>query len=102
MLALVVDVHVLSECVDAFRAATRENARNSMQEAGILRFDVMQQQDDPTRFMLYEVYRSADAHALHRETPHYLAWRDAVESMMAEPRTARKFAACFPADADWQ
>jgi (4S)-4-hydroxy-5-phosphonooxypentane-2,3-dione isomerase len=102
MLALVVDVHVLPECVDAFRTATLENARNSVQEAGILRFDVMQQQDDPTRFMLYEVYRSPDAHALHRETPHYHTWRDAVESMMAEPRKARKFTTCFPADADWR
>lgn len=101
MFILAVDIHVRPECVEVFRAATLENARNSVREAGILRFDVAQQQDDPTRFMLYEVYRSADAHALHRETPHYKVWRDTVEDMMAEPRQPRKFINCFPGDADW-
>jgi len=95
MLIVHVHVHVKPECVEAFRAATIENARQSAQEPGIARFDVVQQQDDPTRFVLVEVYRTADAPAKHKETAHYAKWRDTVAPMMAEPRTSVKFGEVF-------
>jgi quinol monooxygenase YgiN len=100
---VIVHVHarVKPEFVDAFREATAENARNSVQEAGIARFDVIQQTDDPTRFVLVEVYRSPDAPAQHKETAHYGVWRDRVAEMMAEPRTSVKYANVFPADEGW-
>jgi quinol monooxygenase YgiN len=100
---LVVHVHtrVKPEAVEAFKQATRENARHSVKEPGIARFDVMQQEDDPTRFVLVEVYRSADAPAAHKITGHYQIWRDAVASMMAEPRTSVKFSNVFPPDESW-
>jgi (4S)-4-hydroxy-5-phosphonooxypentane-2,3-dione isomerase len=100
---LVVHVHVRvkPECVEAFRAATLANARASLQEPGIARFDVVQQQDDPTRWLLVEVYRTADAPARHKETAHYAAWRAAVAPMMAEPRTSVKFTNVHPDDAAW-
>jgi quinol monooxygenase YgiN len=101
MLIVHVHVHVKSECVEAFKAATLENARQSVREPGIARFDVVQQADDPTRFVLVEVYRTADAPAAHKETKHYQVWRDAVAPMMAEPRTSVKFANLFPEDAGW-
>ncbi|MBN1639651.1 MAG: antibiotic biosynthesis monooxygenase [Anaerolineae bacterium] len=96
-----VDVHVKEECVAAFIEATLANARNSVHEPGIARFDVVQQQDDPTRFVLVEVYRTADDPARHKETAHYGAWRDAVADMMAEPRSSRKYDNIFPDDAGW-
>ena len=79
-----------------------ENARNSIQEPGIARFDVMQQMDDPTRFLLVEVYRTPDDPARHKETAHYQTWRDTVAEMMAEPRQSVKFANVFPNDAGWE
>lgn len=94
-------VHVKPDQVEAFKAATIENASNSVQEPGIARFDVIQQQDDPTRFVLVEVYRTPDDPARHKETDHYKTWRDAVADMMAEPRTALKFNNIFPADEGW-
>ncbi len=96
-----VQVHVKPECVGAFRTATLANARASILEPGVARFDVVQQADDATRFVLVEAYRSPAAHAAHRETPHYQAWRDAVAPMMAEPRTSVKFAGVFPDDSGW-
>jgi quinol monooxygenase YgiN len=95
MLIVHVHVHVKPEFVEAFRAATVENARQSAQEPGIARFDVVEQQDDPTRFVLVEVYRTADAPAKHKETTHYAKWRDVVAPMMAEPRTSVKFGEVF-------
>ena len=95
MLIVHVHVHVKPEFVEAFRAATIENARQSAQEPGIARFDVVQQQDDPTRFVLVEVYRTPGAPAKHKETAHYARWRDAVAPMMAEPRTSVKFGEVF-------
>ena len=86
MLIVYVHVRVKPESVEGFREATIENARQSVQEPGIARFDVVQQQDDATRFVLVEVYRSPDAAAAHKETAHYAKWRDAVATMMAEPR----------------
>jgi autoinducer 2-degrading protein len=101
MLIVNVHVRVKPESVGAFRAATIENARHSVTEPGIARFDVLQQADDTTRFALVEVYRNADAPARHKETAHYAVWRDAVASMMAEPRSSVKYANVFPVDSDW-
>ncbi len=101
MLIVHVHVHVKPGFIEAFRQATVENARNSVQEPGVARFDVIQQADDPTRFVLVECYRTADAPARHKETAHYAAWRDAVADMMAEPRTSDKFSNVFPEDAGW-
>ena len=98
MFTAVVYIHVKSEFLDAFIAASRENASNSVQEPGIVRFDLLQQQDDPTRFILYEIYRTTEDQLAHRETPHYLRWRDTVADMMAEPRTATKYDVLFPAE----
>jgi (4S)-4-hydroxy-5-phosphonooxypentane-2,3-dione isomerase len=94
-------VHVKPEQVEAFKAATIENARNSVQEPGIARFDVIQQQDDPTRFVLVEVYRTPEDPARHKETAHYAAWRDAVAEMLAEPRSSIKYSPVFPAAQGW-
>lgn len=98
---LLVSIKVKPEAVEAFKAESIKNSNASLKEPGILRFDVCQQQDDPTRFILYEVYKTADGHAAHRETPHFAAWRDAVAGMMAEPRTAAKFTNIAPTDAAW-
>jgi len=96
-----VHVHVKPEAVDAFRAASLMNASHSVQEPGVARFDVVQQLDDPTRFVLVEVYRSVEAAAAHKETTHYATWRDAVAPMMAEPRAGVKYTNVFPAEAGW-
>ena len=101
MLVVHVHAHVKPEHVEAFKAATLANARQSVREPGIARFDVAQQADDPTRFIFVEVYRTAAAPAAHKETPHYLAWRDAVAPMMAEPRTSVRLANVYPDDAGW-
>jgi quinol monooxygenase YgiN len=102
MLIVHVLVHVKPDCVEAFKIASLENARNSVLEPGIARFDVIQQTDDPTRFVLVEVYRTGEAPAQHKETAHYARWRDAVADMMAEPRTSAKYANLFPAnDTGW-
>jgi len=98
MLVVHVHVHVKPDCVEGFKQATRANARLSLLELGVLRFDVLQQQDDPARFVLVEVYRDADAAAAHKETVHYPVWRDAVAPMMAEPRFSVKFNKVFPED----
>ena len=94
-------VHVRSEDIAAFKDATLENARNSIQEPGIARFDVMQQQDDPSRFLLVEVYRTPGDPARHKETEHYKKWRDTVAQMMAEPRTSVKYTNVFPDEESW-
>ncbi len=101
MLVVHVQVHVKPDCIEVFKAATLANAQASVKERGIARFDVVQQQDDPTRFVLVEVYRTPDAPAAHKETPHYQVWRDAVAPMMAQPRTSVKFANVFPEDPGW-
>ena len=98
---LLVHIHVKPECVESFKAASAENARNSVREAGLARFDFIQQADDPNRFVLVEAYRSPEAHAAHRETRHYQLWKETVEPMMAEPRKALKYSNVFPPDADW-
>ena len=101
MLIVLVHVHVKPDCVEAFRTASLENARNSVQEPGIARFDILQQNDDPNRFILNEVYRTKDAPAAHKETGHYQKWRETVEDMMAEPRQAVKLTNLFPIDGEW-
>jgi autoinducer 2-degrading protein len=93
MLIVHVQIHVKPEFVEAFADATRENARKSVQEPGIIRFEALQQADDPTRFLLMETYKEASDQALHRETAHYAKWRDTVADMMAEPRTPFKYVA---------
>ncbi|MGD0364733.1 MAG: antibiotic biosynthesis monooxygenase [Bryobacteraceae bacterium] len=96
-----IHIHVKPEFVEAFRQASIANARQSVQEAGIARFDVLQQPDDASRFAFVEVYRTPDARARHRETAHYQTWRDTVADMMAEPRTAVIYANLFPGDEGW-
>jgi quinol monooxygenase YgiN len=96
-----VHVRVKTEFVEAFKQATLENASNSIQEPGIARFDVIQQAEDPTRFILVEVYKTAAAPAAHKETPHYFRWRNTVMKMMAEPRQGIKYVNIFPNDENW-
>jgi quinol monooxygenase YgiN len=96
-----VHVNVKPQFVDAFREASIDNAKNSVQEAGVARFDVIQKLDEPTRFILIEVYRTAEDPARHKETAHYAKWRDTVEEMMEEPRQAVKFNNVFPDDGGW-
>ncbi|MFO1430711.1 MAG: putative quinol monooxygenase [Candidatus Competibacteraceae bacterium] len=94
-------VHVKPDQVEAFKTASLENARRSVYEPGIARFDVVQQQDDPTRFVLVEVYRTVDAAGHHKGTAHYAQWRDSVAAMMAEPRTSLKYSNVFPDERGW-
>lgn len=94
-------VHVKEEAIEAFKAASVANASASVREPGIARFDVIQARDDPSRFVLVEVYRSADDPARHKETDHYKTWRDAVAPMMAEPRSAVVYREVFPDEAGW-
>jgi len=101
MLVVHIQVQVKPECVEAFKQATLANGRASLKEPGVARFDVVQQQDVPTRFVFVEVYRDAAAAAAYKETAHYPVWRDAVAPMMAEPRRSVKFDNVFPDDAEW-
>jgi (4S)-4-hydroxy-5-phosphonooxypentane-2,3-dione isomerase len=101
MLVVYVHVHVKPKNVEDFKKATAANAEMSVQEPGIARFDVVQQKDDPTRFVLVEAYRTVEAPAAHKETVHYAAWRDAVAPWMAEPRTSVKYSNVFPPDSNW-
>lgn len=98
MLIVHVHVKVKPDCIETFKEATIENARASRKEPGIARFDVLQQNDDPTRFILVEVYRSVEATAAHKATAHYATWRDRMETLMAEPRSSVKFSDVFPAE----
>jgi (4S)-4-hydroxy-5-phosphonooxypentane-2,3-dione isomerase len=98
MLIVHVHIHVHAESVDAFIEATLENARNSIREPGIARFDVVQQMDDPTQFVLVEIYRNEAATKAHKETAHYAEWRDTVAPMMSVPRTGIRFSNLFPED----
>lgn len=101
MLIVHVHVHVKPEDVEAFKEATLENARNSIQEPGIARFDIVQQTDDPCRFVLVEAYREPDAPEKHKATAHYQKWRDAVSKMMASPRQSIKYENLFPNDSSF-
>ena len=101
MLVVHVHVQVLPAQVDAFIAATRQNAAESLKEPGVARFDLVQQADDSTRFVLVEAYKTADAPARHKETAHYAAWRDAVAPMMAGPRGSLRFQSLYPDEPRW-
>lgn len=101
MLVVHVHVHVKPEGVEAFVAATQENAAASLKEPGVARFDLIQSREDPTRFVLVEAYKSDDAPAAHKQTAHYAAWRDRVEPLMAEPRTSVKFESLYPEAERW-
>jgi autoinducer 2-degrading protein len=101
MLVVHVFVHVKPERIEAFKAATIENAEKSIGEPGIARFDFVQQKDDFSRFVLVEVYRTPDDPARHKETAHYQKWRDTVADMMAEPRTSVKYSNVFPDEKGW-
>jgi (4S)-4-hydroxy-5-phosphonooxypentane-2,3-dione isomerase len=101
MLVVHVHVRVRPESIEAFRQASLANARESIKEPGIARFDVVQQQDDPTRFVLVEAYRTPQASAAHKETAHYQLWRNTVAPMMAEPRSSVRFNNLFPEDSRW-
>lgn len=95
-------IHVLTDHIEAFKRASTLNAEASRQEAGVVRFDVLQSQSDASRFVLIEVYRDEQAPILHKETAHYAAWRDTVAQMMASPRTNEKFTNVSPTDAEWR
>ena len=99
-LAVTVFVHVLPESVEAFRTASLANAAASIREPGVVRFDVVQETDEPSRFVLFEVYRGQEGAAAHKQTAHYQTWRDTVAPMMAEPRTSKSYATVTPA-ATW-
>ncbi len=101
MFVVHVFVHVKPESVEAFKEATIRNARNSVQEPGIARFDLVQQLDDRNRFVLVEAYRTPDDPAEHKKTTHYQKWRDTVADMMAEPRSSVKYANVFPEEDGW-
>lgn len=101
MLVVHVHVRVKPEHIEAFKEISLRNAAASLKEPGIARFDVLQQQEDPAKFVLIEAYRTPEAPGAHKETPHYAAWRDAVSSMMAEPRSSVKFNSLYPEDSRW-
>ena len=101
MLIVHVHVKVKPDCIEAFKEVTIANARQSLKEPGIARFDLVQQNDDPTRFVLVEAYRSVEATAAHKATAHYAAWRDRMESLMAEPRYSVKYSPVFPGEEGW-
>lgn len=102
MIIVHVHVQVRADAIEAFTSATSENARHSLEEPGVVRFDVIQRADDPTTFMLVEVYRSAEAMTAHKTTRHYQVWRDAVAGMMAVPRTSVQYASVFPPETRWE
>lgn len=101
MLVIHVYIHVKPEFLEEFIKASVENASHSVQEDGIARFDFIQQADDPTKFVLVEVYRTVEAQGKHKETSHYAKWRDTVADMLQEPRYAIKYNNLFPDDAGW-
>lgn len=101
MLIVHVFVHVKPDQAEAFETAMTENARSSVREPGIARFDIIRQQDDPARFVLVEVYRTSEDPAKHKDTAHYQKWRDTVADMMAEPRTSIKYTNVFPDEQGW-
>jgi len=101
MHVLLVQIHVKPECLEEFKKATADNVAHSLKEPGVATFAFCQQQDDPERFILFEAYRSPEDHARHRESAHYKAWREAVASMMAEPRAGSRYNSLLPTDSAW-
>ncbi len=101
MYVVCVTVFVKPESRDAFAEATRDNHLNTRREPGNVRFDVLQAEEDPNRFFLYEVYRTKDDFAAHQQTPHYLRWRSTVADMMAQPRQGVRHHGLYPPDGDF-
>ena len=101
MFIVQVFIHVKKECIADFKAATLANVRNSIQEPGIARFDFLEQLDTPQRFVLVEVYRTREDTAKHKETAHYMVWRDTVAHMMAEPRSSTQLVNIAPNESGW-
>jgi quinol monooxygenase YgiN len=101
MIVVLVHIHVKPEAIDGFRAATIENARNSLKEPGIAQFAFLQTEDDPNKFLLIEAYRTAEAQAAHKETKHYQVWRDTVTGMMADARSGVRYESVFPSVENW-
>jgi autoinducer 2-degrading protein len=101
MIAVMVHINVKPDSIEAFKQASIINAQNSIQESGIARFDFIQQQEDPTKFLLIEVYASEEATLKHKETEHYHTWRDTVTPMMAEPRKGVRYDVIYPEDESW-
>jgi (4S)-4-hydroxy-5-phosphonooxypentane-2,3-dione isomerase len=93
-----VHLKVKPERIDDFIAATIENAKASLQEPGCVRFDVIQEAEDPARFVLVEIYRDQAGHAAHRESPHYNAWAERAPDMLAEPRSRTVYRNVYPGD----
>lgn len=96
-----VNIHIKPEFLTEFLQATEDNASNSLQESGVIRFDFIQQKDDPTRFVLIEVYRTSEDPGKHKQTAHYLRWRDRVTDMMAEPRIGIQYQNIYPPESAW-
>lgn len=96
MLVVMVHVHVKNSCIEAFKEASIENASHSLREPGITRFDVIQHNNDPSRFVLIEIYRNEEAPAAHKQTEHYAVWRDTVADMMEEERFSLKYTNVYP------
>ncbi len=101
MQVVIVQVHVKPECIEAFKEASKANSAGSLREPGVARFDVLQHSDDPAKFVLYEVYRTPEAVAAHKETAHYALWRDTVANMMAAPRVGTRCQSIAPQDSSW-
>jgi quinol monooxygenase YgiN len=101
MFILIVNIHIKTEHIEGFREATIENGRNSRMEPGVARFDMVQQTDDASRFVLIEVYRTQAAIAAHKETAHYQVWLKKVDDMFAEPRTRALYTNVSPGDEAW-
>ena len=101
MLVAIINVHVKPDHIEGFKNASLDNASNSIKEPGVIRFDVYQQSDDPSRFSLIEIYKTDDDPARHRETAHYARWRDTVAEMMVEPRTRSTHRIIFPPESEW-
>lgn len=103
MIVTVVNIFVKPEFVDRFVEATLENHINSVQEKGNLRFDVLRRREDPCAFTLYEAYETDEAAAAHKQTAHYLKWRESVDPWMARPRVGVAHDCCAPLDlAGWK
>lgn len=98
---LLVNIHVQADQVEAFIEASQANVENSLAEPGVVRFDLVQQANDPTRFVLIEVYRAVEDAGKHKETAHYARWRERVTEMMAEPRQGVVYRNLFPGDEGW-
>jgi quinol monooxygenase YgiN len=101
MFILIVNIQIKPEHIEAFREATIENGRNSRLEPAIARFDMLQQSDDPSRFVLIEVYRAMEGIPAHKETAHYQKWLKTVDDMFAEPRTRALYSNVSPGDEAW-